>query len=294
MKANVIKRGISFLLAVCLSIGLAGCGGNVSKESGKKPVILAVSFGTSYNDSREATIGAIENALQAANPEYEVRRAFTSQTVIDILAERDGIDIYNVKEAMESLVSDGVKDVVIQPTHVMPGFEYDDIVAEVESYADKFESFKISSPLLSSDEDYSALAECIANETKEYNTEGTAIVYMGHGTEHEANATYLKLQKTFEDKGFANYFVGTVEAEPDLEDVMELVSKSGAQRVVLLPLMIVAGDHASNDMAGDEEDSWKSQFEAEGYEVECVLKGLGEYSGVHEIFAEHVKAAAAE
>ena len=257
-------------------------------ESADKHVILAVSFGTSYNDSREKTIGGIEKAIAAAYPDYEVRRAFTSQIIIDKLKERDKIEIDNVTEALDRLVADGVKEVIVQPTHVMSGFEYDDVVEEVEKYNDKFDSIKISSPLLTSDEDYTELVEALKAETAEYNEEGTAIVFMGHGTEHESNATYAKLQGVFEDAGMDNYIVGTVEAEPSLEDVVAILKEKGYNKVVLEPLMVVAGDHANNDMAGDEEDSWKTLIEAEGYEVECVLRGLGEFPEVQQIYIKHL------
>jgi len=245
--------------------------------------LLVVSFGTSYNDTRDLTIGAIEAALQTAYPDYEVRRAFTSQIIIDKLAERDGLIIDNVTEAMDRLAAEGVKEVIIQPTHVMTGYEYDDVVAETTPYADKFETFKIGKALLVSDADYDQLISVITEETKAYVADDTAIVFMGHGTEHEANATYSKLQQRITELGHKNYFIGTVEAEPDLEEIMALVADSGASKVVLLPLMIVAGDHAANDMAGDEEDSWKSAFEAKDYQVECVLKGLGQYPGIQDM-----------
>jgi len=170
----------------------------------------------------------------------------------------------------------------------MSGFEYDDVVAEVTPYADKFDRFKIGKSLLISDADYNEVVSVITEETKAYDVDGTAIVFMGHGTEHEANATYAKLQQIVTAAGHDNYFIGTVEATPSLEDVIALVKNSGATKVVLLPLMIVAGDHANNDMAGDEEDSWKSAFKAEGFEVECVLKGLGQYAGIQEMFVKHV------
>lgn len=289
---KTMKKIVTMLLAVCIIFALAACGTEkVSNDDSQKPVLLAVSFGTSYNDNRDLSIGAVEKALQDANPEYEVRRAFTSQIVIDILKDRDNLEIDNVTEAMERLVADGVKEVIIQPTHVMTGFEYDDVVAEVNKYQDKFDTFKISEPLLVSDSDYDALIKSITEETASYNTEDTAIVFMGHGTEHEANVTYATLQEKLNAAGNNNYFIGTVEAEPSLEEVVALVKESGAKKVVLLPLMIVAGDHANNDMAGDEEDSWKSAFKAEGFEVECVIKGLGEYAGVQQILVEHASAA---
>ena len=289
---KTMKKIVTMLLAVCIIFALAACGTEkVSNDDSQKPVLLAVSFGTSYNDNRDLSIGAVEKALQDANPEYEVRRAFTSQIVIDVLKDRDNLEIDNVTEAMERLVADGVKEVIIQPTHVMTGVEYDDVVAEVNKYQDKFDTFKISEPLLVSDSDYDALIKSITEETASYNTEDTAIVFMGHGTEHEANVTYATLQEKLNAAGNNNYFIGTVEAEPSLEEVVALVKESGAKKVVLLPLMIVAGDHANNDMAGDEEDSWKSAFKAEGFEVECVIKGLGEYAGVQQILVEHASAA---
>ncbi len=261
--------------------------GEAAPEAAASKVLLVTSFGTSYNDNRDLSIGSIEQKLQAAYPDYEVRRAFTSQIIIDKLKERDGLEIDNVTEAMDRLVSDGVREVVVQPTHVMSGFEYDDVAAEVAPYADKFDSFKVGSPLLVSDADYDEVVSIITGETKGYDTEGAAIVFMGHGTEHEANAAYAKLQQHLTGAGYANYFVGTVEATPTLDDVLALVQGSGAKKAVLLPLMIVAGDHANNDMAGDGEDSWKTAFERAGFEVECVLRGLGQYEGIQDLFVEH-------
>ncbi len=257
-------------------------------------VLLVVSFGTSYNDNRDLSIGGVEKALQNAYPDYEVRRAFTSQIIIDKLKERDSLEIDNVTEAMDRLVADGVKEVVIQPTHVMSGYEYDDVVNEVTPYKDKFESFKIGKTLLSSDADYEEAVSVITEETKSYDAEGTAIVFMGHGTEHEANSTYAKLQQFVTDSGHSNYFIGTVEATPSLDDVVALVKESGAKKVVLLPFMIVAGDHANNDMAGDEDDSWKTTFESEGFETEAVLKGLGEYTGIQNLIVKHAGETIAE
>lgn len=325
---KLTKKIVALLLVLCFVMGLAACGAQenepeepktdaptvnepapdesesateenesapeeVETPADQKPVILAVSFGTSYNETRDITIGAIEEALQAAYPEYEVRRAFTAQTVIDILEEREGLEIDNVTEAMSRLVMDGVKEVVIQPTHVMPGAEYDDVMAEIAVYADQFERFKVGAPLLTEDADYDALIASLAEETAEYNVEGTALVFMGHGTHHDANSTYATLQEKLVDAGYTNYFVGTVEAAPSLDDVLALVKDSGAKKVVLLPLMIVAGDHATNDMAGDEEDSWKTAFLNAGFEVECVLKGLGQYAGVQELIVAHAAAAIA-
>jgi sirohydrochlorin cobaltochelatase len=287
---------LALALLLCLSV-VTGCAKPAAPAApaeetpasdSPKKVMLVVSFGTSYNDNRDLSVGGVEAALQAAYPDYEVRRAFTSQIIIDKLKDRDGLEIDNVTQAMDRLVADGIKEVVIQPTHVMSGFEYDDVVAEVTPYKDKFDSFKIGSTLLASDADYDEVISIITEETKSYDVDGTAIVFMGHGTEHEANATYAKLQEKVTTAGHKNYFIGTVEATPSLEDVIALVKASGAKKVVLLPLMIVAGDHANNDMAGDEEDSWKSAFKAAGFEVECVLKGLGQYTGIQNLIVKHV------
>ena len=257
-----------------------------------KPVILTVSFGTSYNDSRDITIGGIESAIQAANPDYDVRRAFTSQIIIDKLKERDGLEIDNVEEAFARLEADGVTDLTVQPTHVMNGFEYDDLMEVVRANADKFESVKVGAPLLTSDDDYTNVIAAITDVTSEYDDGETAIVFMGHGTEHASNATYAKLQSKLIEAGKTNYCIGTVEAEPSLEDVIAFAKNGGYKRVVLEPLMVVAGDHANNDMAGDEEDSWKTVLTNEGFEVVPVLRGLGEIEAIQAIYVDHVKNAA--
>lgn len=293
------KRGIIMAAIMAGVLALASCGAQkadttTEAEAAKDKAILVVSFGTSYNDSRDKTIGAIENAIATAYPDYDVRRAFTSQIIIDKLKERDNLEIDNVTEALDRLVEDGIKELVVQPTHVMHGFEYDDVVAEVENYTDKFDKVVISEPLLTSNEDFADVAAAVAADTAEYEADGTAVVLMGHGTEHASNATYAKLQEVFTANGPENYFIGTVEAEPTVEDMVAAAKDGGYTRVVLRPLMVVAGDHANNDMAGDEDDSWKSVFESEGFEVECVLKGMGEIPEVQQIYVNHVADAIAQ
>ena len=280
---KLVRIGALALCAVMLALALAGCSGS------KKPVILVVSFGTSYNDSREATIGAIEAAIQAANPGSEVRRAFTSQIIIDKLKDRDGIEIDNVEEAFARLVKDGVKDLIVQPTHVMNGYEYDDLMKVVEDNRSKFSSVKVGAPLLTSDADYDAVIAAITAATAEYDDGKTLITFMGHGTEHASNATYAKLQEKLTAAGKTNYCVGTVEAEPSLDDVIAAAKAGGYTRVVLEPLMVVAGDHANNDMAGDEEDSWKVILQNEGFEVTPILRGLGQLPAVCAVYVDHVK-----
>ncbi len=256
--------------------------------------LLVVSFGTSYNDSRRLTIGAIENTLKEAFPGWSVRRAFTSQIIIDHIKDRDGVAIDNVTEALERAIANGVKTLVVQPTHLMHGFEYTDLIGELAGYADAFEQIAIAEPLLSSEEDFRAVAETVTEATASYDDGETAICFMGHGTEAESNSVYAKMQTVLTEAGFEHHFIGTVEATPSVEDVLEMVKESGCRRAVLRPLMIVAGDHANNDMAGDEEDSWKSIFEEAGYEVECVVEGLGQLEQIQKLFADHTAAAMAK
>jgi sirohydrochlorin cobaltochelatase len=278
----------SITVLLILFIILSACKSTPPSGTANKPVLLVVSFGTSFNDSREKTIGAIERALAGAYPDYEQRRAFTSQIIINKLQKRDGIKIDNVKDAMKRLVSDGVKEVVVQPTHVMSGEEYDSVISEVKPFEKKFTRISYGQPLLITDADYDEVIDAIVAETAGYADDHTAVVFMGHGTEHEANATYARLSQRINARGISRYYIGTVEASPTMEDVMEEINKNGGiTRVVLSPLMIVAGDHANNDMAGDEPDSWKTILEAQGYEVIPVLKGLGEYPGIQKIFVRH-------
>ena len=253
--------------------------------------LLVVSFGTSFNDNRRLTIGGIEGALASAFPDYSVRRGFTSQIIIDHVKSRDGEVIDNVGEALERAVNNGVKTLVVQPTHLMHGFEYNDLADEIAQYADAFEKIAIAEPLLTSDEDFESVAKIITAETAEYDDGKTAICFMGHGTEADSNTVYAQMQSVLTDLGYENYFIGTVEAAPTLEDLMALVQAGEYERVVLEPLMVVAGDHANNDMAGDEEDSWKSTFEAAGYEVVTVLRGLGEMEDIQNIYVQHAQAA---
>ena len=253
--------------------------------------LLVVSFGTSFNDSRRMTIGAIEKAMIEAFPEYSVRRGFTSQIIIDHVKARDGEEIDNITEALDRAVDNGVKTLVVQPTHLMPGFEYNDVIAEIASYADAFETVVIGQPILDTEEDFRTVAEAIVAATAEYDDGETAICFMGHGTEADSNGVYAKMQELLAEMGMENYYIGTVEAEPSLEDVLEAVQAGEYTKVVLEPLMIVAGDHANNDMAGEDPDSWKSAFEDAGYEVTCLLRGLGEFTEIQELLVAHAQAA---
>ncbi|MGM9608207.1 MAG: sirohydrochlorin cobaltochelatase [Oscillospiraceae bacterium] len=253
--------------------------------------LLVVSFGTSFNDSRRLTIGAIEDALEAAFPEYSVRRGFTSNIIIEHVVRRDGEVIDDVTEALDRAVANGVKNLLVQPTHLMNGFEYGDLVKELQSRKDDFETIRIGAPLLTTDADYQTVAEALVAATASYDDGKTAICFMGHGTEAASNGVYAKMQQVLTDGGHTNYFVGTVEASPSVDDVLKMVQDGGYEKVVLRPMMIVAGDHANNDMAGDEEDSWKSTFEAAGYEVECLVNGMGELEGIQQLLVAHAKEA---
>lgn len=258
----------------------------------KESAILVVSFGTSFNDSRDITIGAIETAITNAFPDYEVRRAFTSQIIIDILGERDSLEIDNVTEALDRALADGVKELIVQPTHLMNGYEYNDLAKELVTYVDKFEKIVLSEPLLISDSDFDAVIKAITEKTASYDDGQTAICFMGHGTEADSNAVYAKLQNMLTEDGYENYYVGTVEAAPSLDDVITALNAKGTyKKVILEPLMVVAGDHANNDMAGEEEDSWKTILTQEGYEVECVIEGLGQIPAIQDLYVEHTKVA---
>ena len=275
--------------------------------------LLVVSFGTSFNDSRAADIGGVEKALQEAYPDWSVRRAFTAQIIINHVQARDDEKIDNVEQALDRAVDNGVKNLIIQPTHLMHGAEYDELTEAVEKYQDKFETVKIAEPLLGEvgsdasaiNEDKEAVAKAITAEavkTAKYDSldaaaeDGTAFVFMGHGTSHTAKISYSQMQTQMEKLGYKNVFIGTVEGEPEdtsCEAVIEKVKDAGYKNVILRPLMVVAGDHANNDMAGDDDDSWKSQFEAskEFDSVETQIAGLGEIADVQQLYVAHTKAA---
>ena len=275
--------------------------------------ILVVSFGTSFNDSRAEDIGGVEKALQAAYPDWSVRRAFTAQIIINHVQARDDEKIDNMDQALERAVDNGVKNLVVQPTHLMHGAEYDELKEAVENYKDKFESVKIAEPLLGEvgadetaiNEDKAAVAEAITAEavkTAGFDSldaakeEGTAFVFMGHGTSHTAKISYSQMQTQMEQLGYENVFIGTVEGEPEdtaCEAVIEKLKNAGYKKVILRPLMVVAGDHANNDMAGDDDDSWKSQFEASGVfdSIDTQIAGLGEIDAIQQLYVAHTQAA---
>ncbi len=249
--------------------------------------ILVVSFGTSYNETRKKTLDRIEEDVRNAFPEYGVFRAWTSGMIRSKLLKRDGVYIPDVKEALEKLAKDGVREVIVQPTHMINGYENDAMAAAVESMRDSFERVSVGAPLLSSGEDNSKVLQVTVEEL--HPGEDEALVLMGHGTEHYADAVYAALDYRLKDMGHMDFYMGTVEGYPPLESVVRMVKKSDVRKVLLAPFMIVAGDHAMNDLSGDAEGSWKSVFEREGYEVRCILKGLGEYEGIRRIFLDHIR-----
>ena len=257
--------------------------------------LLVVSFGTSFNGSRAADIKGIEDALQAAYPDWSVRRAFTAQIIIDKLKKRDGITIDNMTEALDRCVEDGVKEIVVQPTHLMGGLEYTDVKDELDKYADKFDKISLGDPLLTSDDDYKKVAAAIKENMASFDDGKTALCLMGHGTEADSNADYAKMQEVFKNEGLTQFFVGTVEAEPTCEDVIAAASAAGYKKAVLAPFMVVAGDHANNDMADETDpDSWAAKFVAAGFEVTCLLQGLGQNVAVDDIYVSHVDDAIAK
>lgn len=264
-------------------------GGILPVNTETKKAILAVSFGTSHEDTRKVTIDAIEDSMRQAFPEYPVYRAWTSKMIIRKLKNRDNIIVPTVKEAMEQMAADGITDVLVQPTHVINGIENDRMKEDALSFRDSFHSISFGDPLLTTEDDSHKVIAAIAREFSHI-TKDQALVFMGHGTTHFANSIYAALDYTFKDKGYHNFFLGTVEAYPSMESLKKMVKAYRPKEVVLAPFMIVAGDHAKNDMAGDDPESWYSQFKDEGYEVKTVLKGLGEYEGIRSLFIDHIRA----
>ena len=279
-------------------------------EIGEKE-LLVVSFGTSFNDSRVADIKSIEDALQEANPDWSVRRAFTAQIIINHIQARDGEKIDNMEQALERAVANGVKQLVVQPTHLMHGAEYDEMCAAIDKVRDKFESVEIAEPMLGEvgsdatviNADKEAVAKAVVaaalsesgyESTAAAKEAGVAYVLMGHGTAHVAKVTYSQMAAQMDKLGYENVFIGTVEGEPEdtsCEAVIAAVKEAGYTTVVLRPLMVVAGDHANNDMAGADEDSWKTMFEATGFTVNCQISGLGRIADVQALYVAHTKAA---
>ena len=279
-------------------------------EIGEKE-LLVVSFGTSFNDSRVADIKSIEDALQEANPDWSVRRAFTAQIIINHIQARDGEKIDNMEQALERAVANGVKQLVVQPTHLMHGAEYDEMCAAIDKVRDKFESVEIAEPMLGEvgsdatviNADKEAVAKAVVaaalsesgyESTAAAKEAGVAYVLMGHGTAHVAKVTYSQMAAQMDKLGYENVFIGTVEGEPEdtsCEAVIAAVKEAGYTTVVLRPLMVVAGDHANNDMAGADEDSWKTMFEAAGFTVNCQISGLGRIADVQALYVAHAKAA---
>ena len=278
--------------------------------------ILVVSFGTSFNDSRVADIKGIEDALQEAYPDWSVRRAFTAQIIINHVQARDGVAIDNMEQALERAAANGVKNLVVQPTHLMHGAEYDELAEVLEAYADQFETVKLAEPLLGEvgsdatviNEDKKAVAEAVTAEAvkdagyeslEAAREDGAAFVFLGHGTYHTAKVSYSQMQTQMGELGYENVFIGTVEGDPEetaCEAILEAAAEAGYTKVILRPLMVVAGDHANNDMAGEDEDSWKSMFEASGKfeQVDCQILGLGSIPAIWDLYVAHTAAAMGE
>lgn len=300
-------------------VALAGCSSTSAsseksseKEKAVKPVILVTSFGTSYNDSRHITIGAIEDAIREKYwQDYDIRRAFTAQIIINHVQARDGEKIDNMTQALDRAVANGVKNLVVQPTHLMHGAEYDEMCAAIDEYRDRFESVSIAEPLLGEvgsdatviNADKEVVAKAItaaAVEASGFDSleaakeAGAAFVFMGHGTAHVAKVSYSQMSAQMQNLGYENVFIGTVEGEPEetsCESVIEAVKAAGYTNVILRPLMVVAGDHANNDMAGSDDDSWKTMFEAADFTVDCQIAGLGEIADIQALYIAHTQAA---
>ena len=308
-----LKRMVTLLLAVCFTASLlVGFGGNQettqqkSPDQGKSPepgtdkkAILVVSFGTSYEETRKACIESVENKIKNNFPDYEIRRAFTSEKIIKKLKERDNLVIDNPDEALRKLKEEGFSQVVVQALHVIPGAEYDEVRAVVAEYANDFDNIMLGRPLLYSKgdeeknipDDYTIAVEALKQQLPEL-TDDTAVVVMGHGSYHPANAAYPCLQSVLLDME-QRVYVGTVKGYPTLDNVRKHLEANQIKNVILMPYMLVAGDHAQNDLAGDEDDSWKTQLQNEGYAVDVYMHGLGENPAYQDIYVQHVKDAIA-
>lgn len=296
MRKKILALTLSAVMLMGITAGCSNAGAGKSSEASSagadsgKQAMLVVSFGTSYADTRALTIDKTVEQFKEKFASYDIYSAFTSQTIIDILKDRDNIEVFNVKEAMEELKKQKYSKVVIQNLLIMNGAEYDEFVSQIEEYKNDFDEIYIGKALLTSHEDYTKTVEALKPQLTEM-VEDEAVVFMGHGTHHHANSVYPALEYTFHDAGLKNVFVGTVEGYPAFEDVIERLEENNINKVTLMPFMLVAGDHANNDMAGDEEDSWKVMLKEKGFEVDTYIHGLGENQGIRNIFMEHAEAA---
>lgn len=259
-------------------------------NTNKKKAILVVSFGTSYEDTRKKTIDQIEADIEAAYPDHLIYRAWTSKMIIRKILKRDGIKVFTVSEAMEEMIQDGISEVIIQPTHIINGIENELMKEDALAHRSHFERISFGDPLLTTSEDNTDVIKALMEEFSDLE-EKEALIFMGHGTTHYSNSVYAALDYTFKDLGYKNVFLGTVEAYPTIDSIKKLIKSAGISKIRLAPFMVVAGDHATNDMSGDDEDSWKSQLEKDGYEVVTCMRGLGEYQGIRKIYLEHLNKA---
>lgn len=285
---KTFKKVLALGLVLVMVLGMASCGSGKNEDTDKKAV-LVVSFGSSFIENREAAIDATENVIKEEFKDYDFYRAFTAQTIIDIYKDRDKVDIDNVEQAMEKIYKEGYGEVLVVPTLIFNGAEKDEMLAGIETFKDKFAKLTISTPLLNEYNDYVALTKAMKKEMPK--DEGNnAVVLMGHGSHHPGNSAYGMLDYVFKDEGMNNVYVGTVEGFPTFDTVKKELKVGNYSKVTLIPAMLVAGDHAHNDMAGDEADSWKNLLKAEGYDVDIMLKGLGELPEIQKLFVEHAHA----
>lgn len=263
----------------------------MSEMAGKKAIVV-VSFGTSVAATRTLTIEACEAAIRAAFPKYDVRRAFTSRTIIAILKQRDNLDVDTPEQALQRLAQEGYAEVIVQPLHIIAGLEFHDVAKTAKQFESRFQSLRIGMPLLATTDDYLSVADALETQFSE-SGECDAVVLMGHGTAHPANAAYLALERILHHHGMKRVLIGTVEGYPEREHVIAALQKLGVTTVTLAPLMLVAGDHAMNDMAGDDDDSWKTQLQQAGFRVNIRMQGLGELPAIQAIYIQHIRAAIA-
>lgn len=278
------------LVAICL-LAMIGCQ-KVNSNSSKK-ALLIVSFGTSFVENRIAGIDSTEKVIEEAFPEYDRFSAFTSQIIIDVYRDRDNVKFLNVSEAIEKIYREGYGEVLVVPTLIINGDEYDEMMEALDPFKDKFSKLTISRALLTSVDDYENVVNSMVVDLP-VNQRDTAVILLGHGTHHHANSAYPAMDYVLKHMGYKDIYVGTVEGSPMYDAVSKDLKNKGYKKVFLMPLMLVAGDHTYNDMAGDEVDSWKVMLKTEGYEVDYKIKGMGEFQAIREMFVDHANIALQE
>lgn len=288
MKKNFLKKFVLFMIITAMSLLCVSC----KKENSLKKEIIMCSYGADVKNSIPFTLGAIEKALQKAYPKYKVDMCFTAEHIINYLKEHDNYIVKNVKQTLDEAVENGIEEVIVLPVYFLNGVVLESVIKEIMLYQSKFKKLSVADYLMASDRDFEEIADVVIKRTSEYNSKDTAVCIAGHGTSSDTNSNYLKFQDVIRKRGEGFYLVGTLDAEPTVDDLIaELKQNSEIKNIVIIPLMIDGGGHITNEIAGDEEDSWRSMFLSAGYNVECIMEGLAVHPEIQQIFVRHTKAA---